>query len=51
LEQRLRDGPVKTLSQLEAFDEWKRRERMEHPMIATASVDVVVDNCVLTFSI
>lgn len=47
LEQCLRDGPVKTLSQLEALDEWKRRERVEHSMIATASVDVVVSNCVL----
>ncbi len=47
LEARLEAHPVGTPDDLDAIEQWKARERREHPMISTASVDVVVSNCVL----
>ena len=47
LEQYLTDHPVTTASALEALESWKEDQRRKHPMVPTASVDVVVSNCVL----
>jgi len=47
LEQYLADHPVTTASELEALESWKEDQRRNHPMVPTASVDVVVSNCVL----
>ena len=47
LEARLEAHPVGTPDDLDAIEQWKARERREHPMVSTASVDVVVSNCVL----
>jgi ubiquinone/menaquinone biosynthesis C-methylase UbiE len=47
LEEHLTDHPVKTLEDLETLEAWKEEQRKSHPMVATASVDVVVSNCVL----
>ena len=47
LEVRLRAHAVRTADDLDALETWKERERRDRPMIPTASVDVVVSNCVL----
>ena len=47
VEQHLNDHPIRTAEDLEAFETWKERSRRTAPMIPTASVDVVVSNCVL----
>ena len=47
LEQYLVENPVTTASDLEALENWKEDQRRSHPMVPTASVDVVVSNCVL----
>ena len=47
LEQYLADHPVTTASELEALEGWKEDQRRNHPMVPTASVDVVISNCVL----
>lgn len=43
----LSDHPVSGLEDLEAFEAWKKEQRRYNPMIPSASVDVVVSNCVL----
>lgn len=43
----LAERPIRTAEDLEAFEAWKENERRSSPMIATASIDVVVSNCVL----
>jgi arsenite methyltransferase len=40
-------NPVTTVESLQAFEAWKSRQRIERPMIADNSVDLVVSNCVL----
>ncbi|OUS27553.1 methyltransferase [Gammaproteobacteria bacterium 45_16_T64] len=40
-------NPLTTLDDLEAFEAWKRKERRDNPMVESASVDLVVSNCVL----
>ncbi len=47
LEARLAASPVTTAAELDELEAWKAKERQENPMIATASIDVVVSNCVL----
>ena len=47
VESHLAEHPVRSARELDEFEVWKRRERREYPMVATASVDVVVSNCVL----
>ncbi len=47
VERYLADYPIRTAEDLEAFETWKERSRRAAPMIPTASVDVVVSNCVL----
>jgi arsenite methyltransferase len=47
VEQYLAKNPIQTLEDLEAFEAWKDERRRSKPMIQTASVDVVVSNCVL----
>ncbi len=47
LEAHLAAYPVRTLEELEAVGRWKEKERKENPMIPSASIDVVVSNCVL----
>ena len=44
---RLAEQPVASLADLQALEEWKRAEFDSSPMVADASVDVVVSNCVL----
>jgi ubiquinone/menaquinone biosynthesis C-methylase UbiE len=43
----LAERPILNAENLEAFEAWKENERRSNPMIPTASVDVVVSNCVL----
>jgi SAM-dependent methyltransferase len=47
LERYLDEHRPRTASDLDALEQWKAVERRERPMIAEASVDVVVSNCVL----
>ncbi len=47
VERYLAEHPVQTLEDLEAFEAWKEEQRRSNPMIPTASVDVVLSNCVL----
>lgn len=47
LEAYLRSHPVRTVEELDAVERWKDEERIRDPMIPTASIDVVVSNCVL----
>jgi SAM-dependent methyltransferase len=47
LEQYLADHPVTTPGDLESLEAWKDDQRRSHPMVPSASVDVVVSNCVL----
>ena len=44
---RLATSPVRTVEDLAKLESWKARERRESPMIPSASIDVVVSNCVL----
>jgi len=39
--------PLRDSNALLEFQAWQRRQRREHPLIADASVDLVVSNCVL----
>ena len=43
----LNDNPVDSLDKLAQLESFSDRLRQENPLIATASVDVVVSNCVL----
>jgi ubiquinone/menaquinone biosynthesis C-methylase UbiE len=43
----LADHPVRTSGDLAALQAWQSQQRRERPLIADASVDVVVSNCVL----
>ena len=47
LEHYLAEHPVTTANELEALESWKEDQRRNHPMVPTASTDVVVSNCVL----
>jgi len=47
LEAYLAKHPVRTVSEMDAFERWKQVERLERPTIADGSIDVVVSNCVL----
>lgn len=47
LEAHLDASPVRTAAELDAVERWMEAERRENPMIPTASIDVVVSNCVL----
>jgi len=47
VERYLDRSPVTTLDDLEGLETWKAEERRQKPMILTASVDVVISNCVL----
>lgn len=43
----LEDNPVQTLEDLQALEAWQDNQKRTDPMVPTASVDVVVSNCVL----
>jgi SAM-dependent methyltransferase len=43
----LRDNPVRSASDISAFEDALDLLRREHPMIPDASIDIVVSNCVL----
>ena len=43
----LEKHPIRNAANLDAFESWIENERRSHPMIPTASIDVVVSNCVL----
>lgn len=47
LDGHLEAHPVRTAEELEAVRLWEEKERRDNPMIPTASVDVVISNCVL----
>ncbi|MFZ5466263.1 MAG: methyltransferase domain-containing protein [Pseudomonadota bacterium] len=47
LEARLAGQPVRSLADLDELEAWKRAIRRENPLIADASVDLVISNCVL----
>lgn len=40
-------NPVRDAESLARFEAWRELQRIEHPLIADASVDLVVSNCVL----
>lgn len=46
-EHHLAAHPVKTSHDLAALQAWQTRQRRERPLIADASVDLVISNCVL----
>lgn len=39
--------PLRSVADLERFKAWSARERRERPLVADASVDLVISNCVL----
>ncbi|MCG8670106.1 MAG: methyltransferase domain-containing protein [Pseudomonadales bacterium] len=43
----IKRNPIETLDELEDFELWKRKERVENPMVEDESVTLVVSNCVL----
>lgn len=43
----LAEHPVTDTSGLQALEDWQRKQRQEAPLIETASVDLVISNCVL----
>ncbi len=43
----LADHPVRAHGDLAAFEAWRERQRRQRPLIADASVDLVISNCVL----
>lgn len=43
----LRANPIEEVTDLEEFETWKRQQQMASPMIADASVSLVISNCVL----
>src|SRR5215475_1285679 len=47
LDQHLQDNPVRSVADLACLEEFETRMRREQPLIADASVDVIVSNCVL----
>lgn len=47
LERRLEQQPVRNHHDYAALKAWEHRQRREQPMIADASVDLVISNCVL----
>lgn len=47
VDQYLSQNPVVNSVQLAKFDAWKSEQRMQSPLIADNSVDLVVSNCVL----
>lgn len=47
MEDHLAAHPVKTQHDLAALQAWQARQRHERPLIADASVDLVISNCVL----
>lgn len=46
-EKYLAANPVSTIDSLQEFETWKEKQRLERPLIADNSVDLVVSNCVL----
>lgn len=46
-EARLAETPITDADSMNAFNDWKAKQRRETPMIADNSVDLVVSNCVL----
>ena len=47
LEQKLQSTPVTSAADLSELENWKNQQRLEQPMIADNSVDLVISNCVL----
>jgi len=47
LERHLASHPVRSLPELDRLEQWKERQRRDHPLIPSSSVDVVVSNCVI----
>lgn len=47
VEEYLAKQPVTDVASLEAFQQWQQQIRSEEPLVASASVDLVVSNCVL----
>lgn len=47
VDQYIREKPITTLDEMEAYEVWQRQQRQQRPMIADESVSLVVSNCVL----
>ena len=47
VDQRLQDDPVRSVTDLARLEEFANRIRVEKPLIADESIDVIVSNCVL----
>jgi ubiquinone/menaquinone biosynthesis C-methylase UbiE len=47
LDARVRAHPIASLDDLHAFEHWQEAQRHARPLIADASVDLVMSNCVL----
>jgi ubiquinone/menaquinone biosynthesis C-methylase UbiE len=47
LERHLAEQPVRNLAELDGLEDWKTGMRRKQPLIAAASIDLVISNCVL----
>jgi len=47
LEEHLRQHPVSSAHELEVLQHWQQQQRVDTPLIADNSVDLVISNCVL----
>ncbi|HSR62534.1 MAG TPA: methyltransferase domain-containing protein [Gammaproteobacteria bacterium] len=47
MEQWLEEHPVSDSKGLAALETWQKKQRMERPLIASDSIDLVISNCVL----
>jgi SAM-dependent methyltransferase len=47
MENLIAETPIDSADKLVALEDWKSRQRRESPLIADASVDLVISNCVL----
>jgi arsenite methyltransferase len=47
LETYLRENPVRSIADLQKLEQHERKMRLEQPLVADDSVDVIVSNCVL----
>lgn len=47
VEEKLKAVPISSAADLQAFNQWKKQQCDNHPMIADESVSLVISNCVL----
>lgn len=47
LEQKIQNSSIRNLSDWQQLEQWKKAQRINQPLIANNSVDLVISNCVL----